>query len=319
MSWHRRVAQARAEHDRHALEWRRAIDAAARARYGTTAEQLLSTVGSHSVLERTVTVRAGSILGTLGGAFAARPLPDSVVRVQVTVPSSPRGAAVVRLHGGAYWMGGGAVARTLDRALVRRLAHDLGAIVVAVDYRLAPEHPFPAAIVDSLAVVDALRSGALGDSVDPRRIAVVGTSSGANTASVAAFADLARGVAAPIAALGLLVPSADLSEPPPTAHGDPVSREMRERLVRGYLGDVSPSSPAASPALREDFTAAPPTFAAVARYDEVARGANALCAGIRGAGGVVELREYDMTHTVAPPETEAAVARDLIAFLSRYL
>ena len=87
-------------------------------------------------------------------------------------------ALVVFLHGGGWVLGGGDV----YDAVADRLADDLGAVVAAVDYRLAPEHPFPAPLDDVLAAVRAL----LADG--PERYALVGDSAGANLAAVAALA-----------------------------------------------------------------------------------------------------------------------------------
>jgi acetyl esterase len=102
----------------------------------------------------------------------------------------PRGAAASKRLGGiVYLHGGGWVTcdlETHDR-LCRTLANRSGAIVVAVDYRRAPEHPFPAAVEDSLTVLRWTRDHAAEIGADPARLAVAGDSAGGNLAAVVAL------------------------------------------------------------------------------------------------------------------------------------
>lgn len=111
--------------------------------------------------------------------------PAGPVRCEIHRPASlPRRDAPVLV----FFHGGGHVAGSLDshRDVCRQLAHEGECAVVAVDYRLAPEHRFPAGIEDCLAAFDAVvaQSAALG--FDPRRIAVGGDSAGGNAAAVVA-------------------------------------------------------------------------------------------------------------------------------------
>lgn len=101
--------------------------------------------------------------------------------------------AVLFLHGGGWMLGG------LDshRFFCAELAAHLGLLVVAVDYRLAPEHPFPAALQDSLAAWRAVRDGALGTPIDRTRLAVVGDSAGGNLAAALCLALRDAGEAQP--------------------------------------------------------------------------------------------------------------------------
>ncbi|HSK58200.1 MAG TPA: alpha/beta hydrolase fold domain-containing protein, partial [Actinomycetospora sp.] len=87
-------------------------------------------------------------------------------------------ALAVFVHGGGWVLGGGGA----YDAVAARLADDLGAVVAAVDHRLAPEHPFPVPLQDTLAAVRALL-----DDLGPVRWALVGDSAGANLAAVAAL------------------------------------------------------------------------------------------------------------------------------------
>ena len=112
----------------------------------------------------------------------------------------PRGtAALLWVHGGGTVLGSPAAAR----AFCSRVADELGVLVVSVDYRLAPEHPFPAGLHDCFAVLQWLHEGATELGVDPDRIAVGGDSAGGGLA--AALAQLARDEGGPSIAFQLLV------------------------------------------------------------------------------------------------------------------
>lgn len=107
------------------------------------------------------------------------------VPVRVYRPTSaPATAAIVFLHGGGWVLGDLELADTT----CRDLAVHSGASVVSVDYRLAPEHRFPAAFEDALAVTRALLDEASGLAVDPTRVAVAGDSAGGNLAAATALA-----------------------------------------------------------------------------------------------------------------------------------
>ncbi|WP_395639004.1 alpha/beta hydrolase fold domain-containing protein [Pseudolysinimonas sp.] len=320
--WMRRVATVRAQHDAFAQRRRGVLAAAARELFGTDAAGLLGDPGPLSREDVELPVASDGVLLRLAPGLE-RPMPRSwqtpaparPLPVRVTSPESPR-AAIVRLHGGAFWMGGGVTRTVIDRVLVDLLASRCNAMVLDVDYRLAPEHPYPAAVLDTLHALDRVRADVAARGIDPSRIALVGTSSGANVATTAAMLDAARGDVVPLAALALVVPSVDATSAAPALRDDPVAWEKRRRLVRGYLGtQVDPSDPRVSPALRAQLPGMPPTFAAIAEFDEVAVGGEALCRAIRAGGGVAESRVYPMTHTTATPAVEASVMRDLADFL----
>ncbi len=98
-------------------------------------------------------------------------------------------AGLVYLHGGSFYLGG------LDShdSIAAELAVRAGITVVAVDYRLAPEHRFPAAYVDALAALDWIAGNAAGLAVDPARLGVGGDSAGGNLAAGLALAAHGRG------------------------------------------------------------------------------------------------------------------------------
>ena len=145
-------------------------------------------------------------------------------------------------------------------------------------------------------------------------------------AAVAAIADATRRAATPsrrgdepIAALALVVPSLTVSEVPDALRADPEAWQTRQRQVLSYLGTrVDAQSPWVSPALLPALRDMPPTFAVVAAHDEIAVGGHRLAELITDGGGTAIVREYDMTHTTAPPRVEAAVVTDVCNFVREH-
>jgi acetyl esterase len=127
----------------------------------------------------------------------------------VRIYSPEEGADDVRpgmiwLHGGGFVIGSIAT----DDAMCRELARDAGIVVVSVEYRLAPEHPFPAAIDDAMTATHWVAANAAELGIDPRRVAIGGGSAGGNLAAVTALR--ARDEGGPPLAYQLLVnPSCD--------------------------------------------------------------------------------------------------------------
>jgi len=325
-AWLSSVASARRAADADALAHHASVQEAARRLFGHTAADLLTAPpGPVSRAEIRVPVPASAqlrdVVARLDGVAPCGPAPrvpqgDSSIRVVIAAPPRPNGAVVVRLHGGAFWMGGGTVMDRIDRALVDHLALVTGATVLDVDHRLAPEHPFPAAIVDVLAVLELVRGPAAPLTVDASRIALVGTSSGSTIAAVTAMADAQRARSAPLAALAVIVPSMLLNDAPAAVRDDSRAWALRRRQLHGYLGaDLDPSSPWVSPGTASALSDMPPTFAAIARHDEIAMGGERLCEAIVRGGGQATARLYDMTHTTAAPATEARMISDIGRFL----
>jgi acetyl esterase len=195
------------------------------------------------------------------------------VDVRVYRPAGAAGApGVVWLHGGAYCLGH----LDLEDGACLRIVTEAGAVVVSVDYRLAPEHPFPAGIEDSYAVLGWLagRGGAsLG--VDPARIAVAGSSAGAGLA--ASLAVLARDRGGPGLAFQFLVsPTLDdrcatLSARASTS-APVLSLSALEEMWRLYLGDGPPPGspdvpPHAAAARASELAGLPAAYLAVGEAD----------------------------------------------------
>lgn len=172
-----------------------------------------------------------------------------------------------------YFHGGGWVAGDLEThdGLCRRLAAASGAKVLALDYRRAPEHPFPAAIEDGLAAARwaAAHAGDLG--LDPARLGLAGDSAGGGIA--AAVAGLLRDAGGPPIALQLLIcPILDLAHESASrlafADGYFLDRATMAADLADYLpAGVDPSDPRLSPLLAKRLEGLPPTLIHAAQFD----------------------------------------------------
>jgi acetyl esterase/lipase len=169
--------------------------------------------------------------------------------------------------------------------------------VVSVEYRLAPEHPFPAAVDDARAAVDwALGHGAGQLGYDPSRVVVGGDSAGGNLATVAA-----RHAGGALRGQLLVYPALDAAMDSPSyaefSGGPMLTRDEMGQCYDAYLGTVDRSDPDASPLRCADLRGAPPAFVAVAGHDPVRDDGLRYAEALRAAGTPVELRVFDdMVH-----------------------
>jgi len=202
-------------------------------------------------------------------------------------------AAILFMHGG------GCVIGDVDShdVFCRTLCHDTGAIVFSLDYRLAPEHPFPAAVEDTVAALTWLSREAAALGIDAERIAVAGDSAGAGLAAVALHETKAQ-LAAPVRAQALIYPALDLRGRLPSrrelAQHFPIPHDMIQWFFGHYFGIAWPSAdPRAIPSLYEDYTGLPPALIITAGHDplrdEGAEYAQALAAA--GVNVTYECRE----------------------------
>jgi acetyl esterase len=209
----------------------------------------------------------------------------------------PLGAAGDEVLGGVLYLhGGGWVTcdlETHDR-LCRSLANRSGAAVIAVDYRRAPEHPFPAAVEDGLAALGWLRERAATAGVDPARLAVAGDSAGGNLAAVIALRDREAGGSPPLRLQVLIVPITDGAMDSPSytenAEGLYLTRAGMRWYWGHYLNGGDPLHPDASPLRAADLGGLPPALVITAEYDPLRDEGEAYAERLSAAGVAVDCR-----------------------------
>ncbi len=245
---------------------------------------------------------------------------DPDVPVRIYRPQRALGA-VIWLHGGAWVMGG----LDSDAPFAGRIAEAADAVVIAVDYRLAPEHPFPSALDDVYAALVWTAEHAAELGIDPDRIAVGGHSAGANLA--AAVALRAREQRGPRICFQLLN-EASLDDRQETwsqrnfTDTPWATRDMVAMSWRQYLGSASPS-PYAAPARATDLSGLPPAYITSAEFcpnrdEDIEYALRLLQAGVS-----VELRQWAGTfhgsQAILSAEVSQRQITELCAALRRAL
>ncbi|WP_159992237.1 alpha/beta hydrolase [Roseomonas sp. 18066] len=188
------------------------------------------------------------------------------------------------LHGGGWVLGS---LETHD-ALCRALAQRLGAAVLAVDYRLAPEHPYPAALDDALAALRWLHAQAPALNIDPTRLAVGGDSAGGGLAATLAL--MGRDGAAPCSSFQMLLyPAVDLRITPDRYPRPSDAMVLTGATMRWFIGHYLPD-PArradwqASPLLAPSLAGTPPAFLLTCGQDPLADEGLAYGSKLEAAG-----------------------------------
>jgi len=228
----------------------------------------------------------------------------------VVTRASRRDRHILYLHGGGFVTG----SSSLYRHLTWRLAAAARARLLSVDYRLAPEHPFPAALEDAVAAYRWL----LADGADSERVAVMGDSAGGNLAFAMLLKLRDEGLPLPAAAVGLS-PWLDLALTGPSlelnAEADSMlNADKAPKLVEYYLAGADPRTPYASP-LYGDPAGLPPTLLQVGSDEILRDDAVRMAEKLRAAGCHVELeiwpRMPHVWHLFAPmmPEARQAIER----------
>ena len=172
-----------------------------------------------------------------------------------------------------YFHGGGWVIGDLDShdGICRWLCARSGCVLVSVDYRMAPEHKFPAPVDDCLAATQWVSANAVALGIDTTRLAVGGDSAGGNLAAV--VAQQARNCGGPEIAYQLLIyPATDLTMAAPShqelAEGYRLTKPLMEWFVNHYLNNYAErSNPKASPLLNADLNGLPPALVITAGFD----------------------------------------------------
>jgi acetyl esterase len=211
----------------------------------------------------------------------------------------PTGAGAAPLPILVWYHGGGWVIGDLDTAdtTCRKLANRSGALVVSVDYRLAPEHPAPAPAEDCWAALCWVAGAATQLGGDPSRLAVGGDSAGGNLSALLAVR--ARDSGGPVLRYQLLVyPATDLtmSYPSHVENGDGymLTKEATAWFLGHYLGpNDDPKHPSLSPHHSDDLSGVAPAFILTAEFDPLRDEGEAYAARLRESGVAVDLRRYD--------------------------
>jgi acetyl esterase len=222
------------------------------------------------------------------------PGPGGPIPARLYVPreASARPPLLVYLHGGGWVV---CDLETHDN-VCRFLAREAGVLVLSVDYRLAPEHRFPAAVDDALAAFrfGAEQAGDLG--ADPDALAIGGDSAGGNLAAVVSQLAASDGGPAPVFTLSLY-PVTDLSEKRESYRLFREGFLLTEARMDWYRGHYLPDEgaaldPRASPLLAEDLSGLPPTYIATAGFDPLRDEGEAYARRLREAGVPVALRRH---------------------------
>ncbi|MGA1361194.1 MAG: alpha/beta hydrolase [Gemmatimonadaceae bacterium] len=261
----------------------------------------LTAVASRLLIRRVMAAPTLDLARLRRAMRARRLLPARLPRAVAVAPTTiggvvgewcrPRGAdparAILYLHGGAYVAG-----RIEDfRPFATWLAQRSGIAVCSLAYRLAPEHPFPAALDDALAAVRAL----LAQGIPASRLALVGDSAGGGLALATTLALRETGEPRP-AALAVLSPLTDMaatdgSRRTNAARDDVLSLRHAETLARWYAGATPLDAPLLSP-VRADLTGFPPTLIHVSDAEVLLDDATRLAERLRGVGVPVELEVW---------------------------
>jgi monoterpene epsilon-lactone hydrolase len=240
--------------------------------------------------------------------------PAAWIRPTAFVPDH----TVLYLHGGGYEVGSIAA----YRGFTSQLAMGIDAVVALLEYRLAPEHPFPAAVDDAVAAYrDVLARG-----TEPEQIVIMGDSAGGGL-TVATLIALGRDHLPPPAAAVCLSPWADLTMTADSyvrcSATDPMlDRDMLVRSAQSYLDAADPRDALASPVFASvaELGALPPLFIQAAAGEVLADDAATLAERIGAAGGAVELELWpEMTHVWHLLGPGVPEARDAVDHISRFV
>jgi acetyl esterase len=234
--------------------------------------------------------------------------PDELGRVEDLLVPGPGGDVPVRVyaieHGGlrpalVYFHGGGFVFGNLDThdAVCRAIAKQSGAVLISVDYRLAPEHKFPAAVEDSHAATVWVAANAERLGIDASRIAVGGDSAGGNLAAVVAMRCRDAGGPA-LAAQILLYPVTDYTTYETESHREFgenyfLTRSAMDWFTGHYLAsDDQKRHPHVSPLVAPNLSGLPPALVITAEFDPLRDEGEAYAERLRQAGVPVTVTRY---------------------------
>jgi acetyl esterase len=243
--------------------------------------------------DREATIRSGPGEEVAEVREITVPGPGGPIPVRAFRPAGDGPLALV-----AYAHGGGWALGSLDGfdPVCRALANASGAVVASIGYRLAPEHPFPAALDDVRAAVRWLAENAGDLGGDPERIALAGDSAGGNLATVTARRLRDEG-GSRLRFQALVYPVCDSALDTPSyracAEGFGLSAVNMKRYWELYLDGADGRGPDASPLQADDLSALPPTFILTVRDDVLRDEGEAYARALEAAGVPVTVRRYD--------------------------
>ena len=265
-----------------------------------------------------------------------QPAPPAVAEVRELVADGPVGPIPLRLYRDGpdsgprpvlvYFHGGGWVIGDLDThdTLCRQLALQSGCAVVAVDYRMGPEHPFPAAVHDAVAATRWVARHAAGLGLDAARLAVGGDSAGGNLAAVVALAarDGAEGLAPGELAIAyqlLIYPSVDQRRTADSHRRNGQGYLLTSDTIAWFLGHYlrgkdDESDWRASPLLHPRLDGLPPALVLVAGFDPLRDEAVAYAQRLSEAGVAASLVSFErQIHGFIPMGKVIAEANEAVA------
>jgi len=239
--------------------------------------------------------------------------PDGTVPVRVYTPVGPAPVggrpALLDIHGGGFVVG----SIDMEHGLAVQVARELGTVVVAVEYRLAPEHPFPAGLDDCYAALCWMHDAAATLGIDAGRIGVGGQSAGGGLTAATVLLARDRG-GPPVCFQFLGIPELDHrleTVSMRTFVDTPMwHRANAELSWRYYLGpDPQEVSPYASPAMATDLSGLPPAYVTTMEFDPLRDEGIIYALRLMEAGVSVELHTFPGTFHGSAAVTTAAVSR----------
>jgi acetyl esterase len=244
--------------------------------------------------------------------LAGHPIPvGSVHDITIPVEGAAIGARIYTPEGAGphpvvmFFHGGGWVICSLDTHdnIARALCRGADALVVSVDYRMAPEFPFPTAPHDCFAATRWVADNAASLGGDPDRLAVCGDSAGGNLSAV--VSQMARDSGGPaLRFVALIYPAVDMTarggSMVDNAKGYFLESDAMEWFMSHYLSDNQRADPLASPLLHENLAGLPACFIATCEFDPLRDQGEAYGAALRANGVVAETKRYEgLIHAVA--------------------
>jgi len=278
-----------------------------------------------------------TLRNTLGVPFPEEMLPSIHSIENRTIPG-PEGDIPIRIYRPSdaeklpvliWFHGGGWVLHSVENGELtcRKFANDVECVVVSVDYRLAPETPYPGAIDDCAAATTWVAESAAELGIDPTRIAVAGDSAGGNLAACVAYRARENGPELVFQLLIYPVTDANFDRPSylDNAEGYLLTRHAMQWFWDCYVPDhAQRTEPDAAPLQADDLSGLPPAHIITAEFDPLRDEGEAYGAALQAAGVEVETLRYDgMAHaffnlmTAEPVDQVIAATENATAALRR--